>query len=236
MFPMQNTTPRIIAITGPTSAGKTTLGHYLSQSFDAEFSHIRQDDYLKDPSTYPVKDGHKVWDLPENVQFDVLVSHLVRLKDWEPVNWRTFAKDESDPVYHYSIQPKPFIILEGTMILMHEKVRELADMKAYLDVPLEVALARRKSRALNEWNMDLGEEDSQIMTPVINKHREVQKFFTDYIVDGTKPKKAVADEVKALVTTLIKPNENTSLDPSYVSGVWDQSNRAEPFPSDPKVR
>ncbi len=195
---------KIIALTGPSAAGKTTLGHYLAHHYEDEFVHIRLDDYLKDPDTFPVNErGQKDWDNPSNIQFDELIAHLHKLKRGEPIDWHTFAKHKDEQVYYYTLYPKKYILVEGTMVLMDEEVRNMADLKIYLDVPVEVSLARRLERGKRVWGLDLEEYDKEYTIPVLERHRRVEKFHTDYIIDGTKPPKDVADEVYSLITRVL---------------------------------
>ncbi|MBX4188207.1 MAG: AAA family ATPase [Candidatus Doudnabacteria bacterium] len=212
---------KIIAVTGPSAAGKTTIGHYLSHHFNHEFEHIRLDDYLKDPKTFPINEsGHKDWDHPNNFYFDELQKHLSQLKSGQTADWHTFAKDEKEKIYYYTLNPKKYIFVEGTMILMNEDLNRMYDLKIYLDVPIEVSLARRAERGKRDWGIDLIEYDKEVMVPVLEKHRRVQKFNTDYIVDGTKEPKTVAEEVRKLIYNVLQKNNSQ---PSSYLNEWEQT-------------
>lgn len=189
--------PKIILISGPSAAGKTTLTQYLAVNFEDEYEHIRQDDYLKDPKTFPIQGNYQVWEDPGNIMFELLVEHVKKLKNGEMVHWRTFAKDENETVHKYVLKPKPFIVVEGTLLLTNEALKELADRVIYLDVPLEVSLTRRAERG-KLWNLVLDEYDKEIVIPALLKYQNLIDE-ADKVLDGTKTTKELALELQSIL-------------------------------------
>lgn len=225
---MANNNIHIIGIAGPSGAGKTTLSRYLSQLYKEDFEHVRQDDYTKNPETFPMKGKFKNWEVPMNYKFDLIAQHLLDLRMGKEVEGHTFAKDETEPVYTYILQPKKFVILEGTLVLTDEQVSQLCDLKIYLEIPVDMIIQRRISRMKEMGQEHWPEYDEQVTIPEFRKYGEIQKIYADAIVDGTKPKKEVAEEVRNLIHQRFI-NENKSTNPSYISGLWDQSHSPEYF-------
>lgn len=221
----------LIGIAGPSGAGKTTLSRYLSSLYKEEFEHLRQDDYAKHPATYPMKGKYMNWEVPTNIKFDEIVSHLLKLKEGKPVENHTFAKDESEPVYYYTLSPKKYVLLEGSLVLTQEAISQYCDLKIYLEIPWGVMFERRSQRMSETGQHYWREYDEKVVVPEFRKYGEIQKIYADHIVDGTKTKKEVAEEVRDLIRNKFE-NENQSADPAYVSGVWDQSNSAKHFSDD----
>jgi uridine kinase len=196
----KNNKPHIILISGPSAAGKTTLCDYLVTHYSNEYEHIRQDDYLKNPSTFPIFGEFRVWEEPENIMFDTLIKHILKLKAGKKVEWRTFSKHEEEPVHRYTIMPKHFILIDGSLILSNKQMLDLGDEKIYLDIPVEVSLSRRASRS-KFWGIDLSFYDKAVYIPSYAKYRYL-KDHADHIIDGTKTIEEIAEELRKIVHTI----------------------------------
>jgi uridine kinase len=202
----------IIGIAGPSGAGKTTLARYLSAYYKDDFEHMRQDDYTKDPATFPMHGDYRNWEVPENYKFDMIASHLLELRQGREVAGKTFAKNETEPVYHYILQPKKFVLLEGSFVLTDEAVAALVDLKIYIDVPVEMMLARRQERMGSGYHRDY---DLKVLVPSYKRFGEIQKIYADQIIDGTKSKKEVVEDVRALIAQKFRNQSNFN---SYIDG------------------
>jgi uridine kinase len=187
----------IVLISGPSAAGKTTLCEYLVHKYRDEYEHIRQDDYLNDPSTFPIFGDFQVWEEPANIMFDTLIAHIMELKAGHEVPWRTFSQHEREPVHRYVIMPKPFILIDGSLILSHKDVLALADEKIYLDVPMEVSLMRRAARS-KRWGLDLSRYDQEVVIPSYAKYRYL-KDHADHVINGMKATEEVAKELRSIL-------------------------------------
>lgn len=191
-----------IGIAGPSGAGKTTLASFLKSNFANEFEHIRLDDYFKPPETFPMKGKFVNWAHPANYKFDLLYEHLKKLRNGERVKNKTFAPYMHVPIYEYDIEPKNYILVDGTLVLTNEDVASLLDKKIYIDIPPELMIERRRMRP-NVFAIDTEEYDREVTLPEFEKHGLMQKTQADYIVDGTKDPKTVAREVREII---MKPN------------------------------
>jgi uridine kinase len=186
-----------IGIAGPSGAGKTTLSHFLKANFKDEFEHIRQDDYLKSPEEFPMKGKFKNWEHPQNYKFEILYDHLKRLKLGEKVMSRSFVPDDTQ-VHEFYLEPMPYVLVEGSLILTNEDVASLIDKKIYLEISPELMIERRKLRS-NYFAIDTQEYDREVTIPEFQRHGAIQKLYADAIVDGAQDPKSVALQVRDII-------------------------------------
>ncbi len=187
---------KIIGIAGPSGAGKTTLAGYLANVFGDDFEHIRQDDYLKSPENFPMKGKFKNWELPGNYNFDLIYDHLKKLRTGEEVQNKTFVWRSGEVPQDYTLKPKKIILVEGSLILTNEDLASMFDKKIYLDLPISLMAQRRAKRLGDDYDE---EYELEVVIPEFERHGMIQKTLTDHIVDATKSKKDVAEEVLKII-------------------------------------
>ncbi len=143
----------IIGIAGGTGSGKTTVVRKIVESLPAELvTVIPQDSYYKDSSHIPMEQRQEInFDHPSSLEFSLLVDHIRRLKCGEAIN---------QPIYSYltctrsaetiPVLPKKVVIVEGILILTHEPLRDLMDIKIYVDADADDRLSRVIYRDITE--------------------------------------------------------------------------------------
>ncbi len=142
---------RIIGITGGSGSGKSTIAKKISEVV-SEFVFIPQDNYYHS-ATYISNDNITAYnfDHPDAFDTDLLVEHLHALKEW-----KTIEMPQYDFVHHrrrddyLAVAPKPLVIIEGLMILHDKRVRDLIDLKLYVDTPDDIRFIRRLQRDIRE--------------------------------------------------------------------------------------
>lgn len=145
--------PFIIAVAGGSCSGKTTLSRHLQHRIGT--SHcllIRQDDYYHDIRTREAS-GNELpnFDVPEALDFDQLVKDVSALKAGEPValpNYDFTTHQRRHP--SQPIKPRPFIIIEGILLLHSAPLRPLIDFSLYMRCSTEMRFARRLARDIAE--------------------------------------------------------------------------------------
>lgn len=172
--------PIFIGIAGPSTSGKTTIAKKL-ENLLSDSMVITLDDYWKDSSGFKRKQGYKNWELPENIDFDLLLANLEDLKK---------GKETSIPICekfkfkeYKKIKPKKFIILEGFLLFFDKKIREMFDLKIYLDLSEEEIINRRITRSRSEKP----EREFYYRNVVVEEHKkygEPTKKYSDLIIDG----------------------------------------------------
>ncbi|OGH36956.1 MAG: hypothetical protein A2905_02665 [Candidatus Levybacteria bacterium RIFCSPLOWO2_01_FULL_36_10] len=189
-----------IGIVGPSGSGKTTLCKKLKLS-SKNHEHIRLDNYFKHPRTFPLKHGFKNWEKPSNLRFDVLLKHLKTLRDGKEVHTKSFPKKagaKSEPI---TLKPKPIILIEGFMLFKDKKVRDMIDIKIYLEIHPELMLRRR---AIRFGASHITDYDTKVAIPEFLKHGVTQKKYADYVVDATRPQSQVIKNVQTIISKSIK--------------------------------
>ena len=143
----------IIGIAGGTGSGKTTVVRKIIQSLpEGEVTVIPQDSYYRDNSNLPLEERLKLnFDEPAAIEFELLVNQLKDLKAGKPVE---------QPIYSYltctrsketiPIQPRDVIIVEGILILCDEELRNMMDMKVFVDADADDRLIRVINRDIIE--------------------------------------------------------------------------------------
>ncbi|OGN09322.1 MAG: hypothetical protein A3C61_01560 [Candidatus Yanofskybacteria bacterium RIFCSPHIGHO2_02_FULL_39_10] len=185
----------IVGIVGPSGSGKSTLCKTLKAS-SGDYEHIKLDNYFKDPETFPIKKGFKNWELPANLKFDELVRDLETLKNDQEVHTKSFPKKAGAKPEPITLKPKPVILIEGFILLKDVKLRDMLDVKIYLDIHPELMLHRRSIR----FGADhINDYDTEVAIPEFLEHGVVQKEEADYVVDATRDQSEVIKEVKEII-------------------------------------
>lgn len=177
----------IIGVAGGTASGKTTFVQEVLSGFEAKnVGLIAQDAYYKDNSHLSFDERCLLnYDHPEAIDFDLMVTQIKALKDGRSIN---------QPVYDYKIHnrtsetlpitPTPVLIVEGILVLHHKALRDLMDLKIFVDAPGDQRLMRRMKRDMSERGRDLDE--------VMERYADTLKPMHDTFIE---PSKAHADIV-----------------------------------------
>ncbi len=135
----------VIGIAGGTGSGKTTVVNKIISSFPKnEVALVTQDSYYKDSGHLPLEERQKInFDHPDSIEFDLLTEHIAKLKKGEEVQ---------EPIYSYltctrseetnTIFPRKVIIVEGILILGHQPLRDLFDIKVFVSADADDRLIR----------------------------------------------------------------------------------------------
>ncbi len=162
----------IIGITGGTGSGKSTFTNRLKNEFPDDVAVIYHDNYYLRQDDIPFEERKKMnYDHPDSLETDLLIEHLKLLKNGQSVEC---------PVYDYSqhnrssktlhIEPKQIILVEGILLLTDPRVRELLDIKIYVDADADERILRRITRDVKERGRDLDNIVEQYLTTVKPMH------------------------------------------------------------------
>jgi len=202
--------PIFIGITGGSGSGKTTIVNKIKTEIPRKsVLVIEQDSYYKDQSELSYEERCKTnYDHPLAFDSDLLVDHLEKLSAW---------KDIQKPTYDYSIhnrkeerelvKPKDIIILEGILIFYDERLRDLLDIKIFVDTDSDIRLVRRIIRDINERGRTLESVLNQYMKTVRPAHEqfiEPTKKFADIIIPEGGENLVAIDIMVTKIKSLIK--------------------------------
>lgn len=178
----------IIGIAGGTGSGKTTVVRKIAEQFFAEeVSIISQDSYYHDNSHLSLEERRaKNFDHPESVEFELLIDHVKKLRS---------GKSVDEPIYSFitctrqtetrKVAPREVLIVEGILILTNKKLRELMDIKVFVDCDSDVRLSRVIRRDINERGRDVNQVLDRYEKTVRPSHLqfiEPSKRFADIII------------------------------------------------------
>ena len=177
----------VIGIAGGTGSGKTTLMKNIVSRFGDEVTVISHDNYYKrhDDMTYEERCLIN-YDEPAAFETELMVGHLAQLKAGHaiecPVYDFTVHNRSNDFV---TIEPRRIIIVEGILIFADEALRDLMDVRIFVDTDADVRLCRRIKRDVNKRGRTLESVLPQYQTtvkPMHEKYVEPSKRFANIVV------------------------------------------------------
>lgn len=162
----------IIGIAGGTGSGKSTFTNRLKAFFGDQITVIYHDNYYRRHDDIPFEERKLInYDHPSALETDLLVQHLEELKAGRSIECPVydFAKhNRSNDVV--VIKPSRVIIVEGILILQDARLRNLFDMKIYVDADADERILRRAMRDMKERGRDLDNIIEQYLTTVKPMH------------------------------------------------------------------
>ena len=177
----------VIGIAGGTGSGKTTLMKNLIEEFSEVVTIISHDNYYKRHDELPYEERCKLnYDEPAALETDLMARHLDALRRGEAIDC---------PVYDFAehnrsnetirIVPKKVIIVEGILIFENEELRNLMDVRIFVDTDADVRLCRRIKRDVNKRGRTLESvltQYQETVKPMHEKYVEPSKKYADIIV------------------------------------------------------
>jgi len=142
-----------IGICGGTGSGKTTIARAIVEAVGREnVVLVEQDSYYRNLADMPLDERHQAnFDHPDSIDSDMLVNHLMRLKQGLKVEMPLYdfvTHTRSDRIE--IIEPRPVVIVEGILIFAEPRVLDLLDVRVFVDTPDDVRLIRRLRRDIHE--------------------------------------------------------------------------------------
>ncbi len=182
--------PFIVAITGGTGAGKTTLAWKMSEAFGHDrLAVMEADAYYSDLSYLPVEQRCFInFDHPDALDRDLLFEHINRLKQGHPVKGYHYDfSTHRRTAKTFTIEPKPIIVVEGLLILTGKDLSGLFDLKIFIDEDADIRLLRRIRRDMEERGRSIEmvvEQYLQSVKPMHEKFIEPAKQHADIILQS----------------------------------------------------
>lgn len=198
----------VVGIAGGTGSGKTTVVKEVVKRLPKdEVAIVPQDSYYKDNSHIPMEERHDInFDHPSSIEFKLLIEHIAKLKKGEPIQ---------QPIYSYltctrsdetiTVEPKNVVIIEGIMILQNTKLRDLMDIKVFVDADNDDRLMRVVQRDIEERGRSVSKvlkryEDT--VKPMHLQFIEPTKRYADIIIPQGGKNKVAID----ILTSIIEKN------------------------------
>jgi uridine kinase len=201
--------PLIIGIAGGTGSGKTSVTAAILKFLHEErILVIQHDSYYRDLSSYRGLSPDKInFDHPDSLETDLLVRHLQELKQGKPID---------QPIYNFTthhrlkethhLESREIIIIEGILIFVDKQLRELMDIKIFLDTDADERLIRRIRRDLLERGRSVDSVMNQYMNTVKPMHLqfvEPSKHWADIIIPSGAENTVAIDMVVTKIKSML---------------------------------
>lgn len=205
-----NRKPVVIGVSGGSGSGKTSVTKSIYDRFKGHSIMIlEQDYYYKDQAHLPFEERLKTnYDHPLAFDNDLLIQHIEKLLKFEPIQ---------KPVYDYAmhtrsqevieVEPKDVIILEGILVLEDERLRNLMDMKLFVDTDADIRIIRRLFRDIKERGRTMDsviEQYVNVVRPMHNQFIEPTKRYADIIIPEGGQNHVAIDLMVTKIQTILE--------------------------------
>ncbi|WP_341960850.1 uridine kinase [Planococcus maritimus] len=207
---MSKNRPVVIGIAGGSGSGKTSVTNSIYEVFkEHSVVVIEQDYYYKDQSDLAFEERLETnYDHPLAFDTDLLIDHVNELLERRAIE---------KPIYNYAlhtrakesvvIDPKDVIILEGILVLEDERLRELMDIKLFVDTDADLRIIRRLMRDINERGRTIDSVIEQYLTvvrPMHNQFIEPTKRYADVIIPEGGQNEVAIDLMVTKIKTILE--------------------------------
>lgn len=205
----------IIGISGPSASGKSLLANTIVKELgSSQVVVISEDAYYKDNSHLPFEERAEInYDHPDSFDHALLCQHLKQLQDGQAINI---------PIYDYSqhirltetrhIGQHAIIVLEGILLFSSRELRELMDIRIFMNTSLDICLIRRLKRDISERGRSLESVLTQYertVRPMYWQFIEPSSQHADLIVPRGGENRIAIDMIKAKMRELLIQNQSS---------------------------
>lgn len=206
----QSGKPFVIGVAGGTGSGKTTVSRRIQEAVNINhIAYIQHDNYYRDQGQLSMDQRVRTnYDHPDSLETELLVQHLISLRAGQAIEM---------PMYDFSlhtrstqtqrIEPAPIILLEGILIFVEKELRELMDVRIFVDTDADIRFIRRLRRDMNERGRSLDSVVQQYMGTVRPMHMEFvepSKRYADIIVPRGGDNRVAMEMIVSRVDALLR--------------------------------
>lgn len=199
----------IIGIAGPSASGKTLLAKTIVEELGSDqVVVISEDSYYKDLGSMPYEERSKInYDHPSALDHDLLLQHLKLLQKGQTIHVPKYDYSQHQRSHETrTIGKHRIIVLEGILLFVEPPLRDLMDIRIYMDTPLDICLVRRASRDTVERGRTLESVLQQYLStvrPMYLQFIEPSKYHADVIVPRGGENRIAIDMIKAKMRELL---------------------------------
>ncbi len=203
-------TPLVIGIAGGTGSGKTTVAQTILERVGSHrIAFLQHDAYYRDLKHLPLEErARNNFDHPDSLETELLIAHLKQLKNWQPIDL---------PLYDFTrhirmdqatrVEPHRVVIVEGILIFAEPALRQLFDVKIYVDTDADIRFIRRLQRDIHERGRTVEmviQQYDQTVRPMHMEFVEPSKRYADVIIPEGGLNLVALDMVIARIEELLK--------------------------------
>ncbi|MHC5251964.1 uridine kinase [Listeria kieliensis] len=204
--------PVVVGVTGGSGSGKTSVCKKIYEHFgECSILMLEQDFYYKDQSDLSFEERLETnYDHPLAFDTDLLIEHVEQLLNYQAI---------SKPVYDYTVhnrsnevihqEPREVIILEGILILEDPRLRDLMDIKVYVDTDDDIRIIRRLLRDIKDRGRSLDSVIDQylnVVKPMHNEFIEPTKKYADIIIPEGGQNHVAIDLMTTKIAAVLEEN------------------------------
>ena len=204
----------VIGIAGGTGSGKTTLMNNLISRFQGDVTVLSHDNYYKRHDELTYEERTKLnYDEPDALETDLMAKHLDILRSGRSIDCPVYdfsAHNRSDKTIR--IDPKPVIIVEGILIFENQELRDLMDIRIFVDTDADVRLCRRIKRDVEKRGRSLDSVLTQYQNtvkPMHERYVEPSKKFANLVVPEGGKNLVALDMIVGRIQRHLNEVENT---------------------------
>ena len=210
---MEKKKPIVIGVTGGSGSGKTSVSRKILENFpDLTICKIDQDYYYKDQSHMPFEERLKTnYDHPFAFDTDLLIEHMNKLINFESIEEPVYDYENhtrSDKTIHQ--EPKDVILIEGILILEDKRLRDLMDIKLFVDTDDDIRIIRRIKRDMEERGRSLDsiiEQYISVVKPMYHQFIEPTKRYADVVIPEGVTNTVAIDLINTKVASILKESQ-----------------------------
>ncbi len=206
---MRHPDPLVIGIAGGSGSGKTTVAQeILNRVGPDRIAFLQHDSYYKDLTGLPPAQRAEVnFDHPNSLETDLLIQHIVSLREGRAVqvpiyNFSTHSRTDQS----FSVAPHRVIMVEGILIFVDKPLRDLFDIKIFVDTDADIRFIRRLQRDLSERGRTTESVIKQYQATVRPMHLEFvepSKRYADVIIPEGGFNAAALDMLTARIQAML---------------------------------
>ncbi|MCY7124978.1 uridine kinase [Streptococcus mutans] len=201
--------PIIIGVTGGSGSGKTSVSRAILANFpNAKIAMIEHDSYYKDQSHLTFEERVTTnYDHPLAFETDLLINHLKELIADRPVDipiydYTQHTRSEKS----YRQEPQDVFIVEGILVLEDQRLRDLMDIKLFVDTDDDIRIIRRIKRDMQERGRSLDsiiEQYTRVVKPMYHQFIEPTKRYADIVVPEGVSNLVAIDLINTKVASIL---------------------------------
>jgi uridine kinase len=202
--------PVIIGVAGGSASGKTTVSQAILERVGQDrIAYIQHDSYYKDLSHLALEERRVMnFDHPDSLENELLIRHLRELRAGRPIQVPTYEFSTYVRLSETrTIGPEPVILVEGILVFADRELRDMMDVKIYVDAAADIRFIRRLERDINERGRSVRSVIDQYLSTVRPMHLEFvepSKRYADVIIPQGGFNVVALDMVVAQVERLLE--------------------------------